>query len=129
MYNAWSYLGISAGTGGLAYLTASRTVNGKHTLRLSLDKSGSLLADVRVIGGVGCLLASYLTRNSTAKSALRTIAGVAGLSVLTTEVIRMQLSKDAGSNVSGDVRLFPAYGGTSGSQQRAYQGAWGQRAS
>ncbi len=93
-------VGAVAGAGALSYLAASpkNTTNkdGKRrSLRFSLDKKQSLIADVRVLGGVGCLGAAYFVENKSAKEVLMMGALAMAASVVSTELVRYRLQTDA----------------------------------
>lgn len=128
MFDAWNAAGVGAGAVALSYLAAGRKVGGSDasSLRLSLDKGGSLIGDVRVLGGFLAWGASMYTGGST-KRALQVIALASGLSVLTTEALRWQLGRTGTRVQQGIGPVFPSFGALPGGQgQRSYaqQGAW-----
>lgn len=135
MYDAWTAVGVGGGSAALSWLAAGQTVgNDQHTLRLSIDKSGSLLGDVRLLGGALTWVASMYTSGNT-KKGLQTVSAAAFLSLLQTELIRMRLAKNGGNVKIAEklpVASF-AYGALPGpnaqQQQNAYapQGAWAGR--
>ena len=114
-----------AGTGALGYLAAGREVNGKPTLRLSLDKNHSLITDVRVLGGILSLVGAWMLKNQSAKKVLGYTAAASFASVATTEAIRYKW-RGEGSPVAQGLPLIPKYGALPGPQRQPdYQGAWG----
>lgn len=130
MFDAWNLVGVGGGSAALTWLAAGPHAGG-NTLRLSLDKSGSLLGDVRVIGGALCWLASMYTKGNT-KKALRTATAAMALSVTQTEVIRMQQTRSKAGPVKADLPYFPSYGAIGGpthtaSHQKAPHSAWANR--
>lgn len=130
MFDAWNLVGIGGGSAALTWLAAGQHPRTGNTLRLSLDKSGSLIGDVRVIGAGLCWLASMYTKGTT-KKALQTATAAMGLSVLQTEVVRMQQTK-IGAPVKRDLPYFPSYGAIGGpthTKQHAHapQSAWASR--
>lgn len=131
MYNAWTTIGTIGGAGALSYLAAGQTVNGAHTLRLSIDKSGSLLGDVRLWGGGLALLSSIWVKNKNAKDILRLTSVAAFSSLVTTELVRWRLAR-TGGGVARQLPLAPALsfgalGGGSPAHQSAPAGAWASR--
>lgn len=136
MFDSWSLVGVGGGSVGLTYLATNwRTVDGKTTLRLSLDKNGSLLGDVRLLGGGLALLTSMYTKGGT-KKALQTAAAASLFSLAQTEVVRWRLARVNGGNVQIAQKLPVAdfsFGALPGpSQQAQYgmhqpQGAWANR--
>lgn len=135
MYDAWTMVGVGGGSAALTWLAAGRaTPNGEHTLRLSLDKSGSLLGDVRFLGGALAWIASMYTGGQT-KRAMQTVAAASIFSLAQTEIVRMRLAKSGSVRVAGNLPLGPgiAFGALPGpsaanaQQQYAPQGAWAHR--
>lgn len=125
-FDAWA-LGGAAGVAGLTYIAAGSKMKDRPnetSLRLCLPgTNNSLLGDVRVLGGLGAWLASRYTSGDT-KKAMQTIAWASGISVLVTEVIRMQLSRRETQVTRGALPIFPtAFSGT-GNKAFAQQGAW-----
>ena len=99
MYDAWTVAGVGIGSGALTWLAAGRaTPSGEHTLRLSLDKNGSLLGDVRFLGGTLAWVASMYTKGQT-KTAMQTVAAASLFSLL-------QMAKtSAALAVLGELRI------------------------
>ncbi len=108
MFDAWTAVGVGGGMAALSYLAAGRKVDDASTLRLSIDKNSSLIGDVRVLGGIGCFVASMWATGD-AKRALQMIAAASALSVIATEVVRGRLAK-SGGRVAGELPYFPEYG-------------------
>lgn len=129
MFDAWNLVGVGGGSAALTWLAAGPHKSG-NTLRLSLDGGDSLIGDVRFIGAALCWVASMYTSGTTKKT-LQTVTAASALSLLTTEVVRMQQQK-IGAPVKKDLPIFPSYGALPGpnaanSYQRAPQGAWAGR--
>lgn len=128
-FDAWAFGGV-AGTAALTYVAAGTKMKGSDqtSLRLSLPGTGnSLLGDVRVLGGLGAYVASRFVSGDS-KKALQTIAWASGLSVVVTEVIRMQLRRRDLTVSKNDLPIFPQVfngNGAASQQQRAFapQGA------
>jgi hypothetical protein len=133
MFDAWTIAGVGGGSAALTYLAAGRKLeNGQHTFRLSLDKSGSLLGDVRLLGGALTWLTSMYVKNTTTKKTLQTVTAASMLSLVQTELIRWRLKQDGGTcQIAGELPFAPSmsFGALSGNQQGAYaqQGAWAHR--
>lgn len=124
-FDAWAVGGVG-GAAALTYIAAGRKFGGEGqtALRLSLDtKNGSLLGDVRVIGGGLAYLASRYATGDTRK-ALETIAWASGISVLLTEVVRFSLNRNQLSVAKGKIPMFPTFGGNQRSSAYSPQGAW-----
>lgn len=135
MYDAWTMVGVGGGSAALSWLAAGRETNGENTLRLSLDKSGSLLGDVRLLGGALTWIASMYTTGQT-KKAMQTVSAAAFFSLLQTELIRMRLAKQGQVRIAQKLPLAPgvSFGALPGpnaaaQNQHAYapQGAWAGR--
>jgi hypothetical protein len=136
MFDAWSLVGVGGGSAALTYLATNwREVGGKTTLRLSLDKNGSLLGDVRLIGGGLAWVTSMYTKGQT-KKALQTAAAASLFSLAQTEIVRWRLSKVNNGNVQIAEKLpvadfsFGALPGPTGQAQYGVhqpQGAWANR--
>lgn len=131
-FDAWALGGVG-GVAALTYIAAGSKMkdNQRETsLRLTLPGTGnSLLGDVRVLGGAAAWMASRFTSGDT-KKAMQTIAWASGLSVLVTEVIRMQLARRDTTVTRAALPIFPtAFSGTGAQSNKAYasQGAWAQR--
>lgn len=129
MFDAWNLVGIGGGSAALTWLAAGQNRRG-NTMRLSLDKGGSLVGDVRFLGGGLAALASMYTKGNTSK-ALKTVAAASALSLVQTEIVRMQQLK-AGAQIAPG-RWFPSYGANAlpGAGNRNYQSspanAWAGR--
>lgn len=121
MFDAWTLAGVGGGALALNYLAAGRKVGGSDavSLRLTLAKDGSLLSDVRVLGGLLAFGASMYCHGTTRK-ALQVIAGASAVSVLTTEAIRFQLGR-SGNRVAGALPVFPSFGATGATGAKSYQ--------
>lgn len=129
MYDAWSIVGVGGGSAALTYLASNwrDTANGETTLRLSLDKSGSLLGDVRFLGGGLAWLASMYTGGTT-KRTLETVAAASLFSLAQTEIIRMRLAQKQGPvRIAGSLPLAPSYSFGALPAPNARQGAWATR--
>lgn len=108
--NTWSAVGVVGGTGVLSYIASGRkTADGKLSFRLSLDKAGSLVGDVRLLGGALTLGAMYLAKGADTKRALGVISLVSFASLFTTELIRMKLKKEAPDTVAQKLPVFPQF--------------------
>ena len=108
--NTWSAVGVVGGTGVLSYIASGRkTADGKLSFRLSLDKAGSLVGDVRLLGGALTLGAMYMAKGADTKRALGVISLVSFASLFTTELIRMKLQKEAPDTVAQKLPIFPQY--------------------
>ena len=96
MFDAWTTLGTIGGAGALSYLAAGQKnkESGKPLLRLSIDKKGSMIGDVRLLGGTVTALAAYYVSNQQAKRALMTISLASFASLVCTELVRVRLVKD-----------------------------------
>lgn len=128
-FDAWQLGGVG-GAAALTYIAAGSKIKDSRetSLRLSIDPNKSLLGDVRVLGGGLAWLASMYTSGDT-KKALQTIAWASGISVLLTEVMRWQLSRQGGTQVRAQLPIFPSFGGMQGQGARQYQpqGNWANR--
>lgn len=119
MFDSLDEIGAVVGAGALSYFAAGRKKDGSApTLRMSLDKSGSLVGDVRFLGGVACAAASRMKGLSgSTRKTLETVATASMASLVSTEAVRYQLMKNQVIPDSGFV-MFPkrdagaAYGGT-----------------
>ena len=133
MFNAWTIAGVGGGSAALTYIAAGRKLEttGEHTFRLSLDKSGSLLGDVRLLGGALTWLTSMYVKNEATKKTLQTVTAASLLSLAQTEVIRWRLKQDGGSaKIAGELPLAPktVFGALpNANAQHAQQGAWAHR--
>jgi hypothetical protein len=118
MYNAYHTIGVMAGSGALTYLASGKNKNDQTTLRLTLGESNALIYDVRFIGGSVCALASmFLVKGKNAKSLLNMTSFAAFTSLISTEIVKMRLSKEGavsipkGTIFSGsDAHAMPSYG-------------------
>lgn len=131
MYDAWTMVGVGGGSAALTWLAAGRTTDKGNTLRLSLDKGGSLLGDVRLLGGGLAWVASMYTKGKT-KAAMQTVAAASIFSLAQTEIIRMRLAKVGNVRIPNDLPLAPpmsfgALPGPNAQQYNAPQGAWAHR--
>jgi len=133
MFDAWNLVGVGGGSAALTWLAAGPKKGGETTLRLSLDKSNSLVGDVRFIGAALCWVASMYTNGKTKKT-LQTVTAASAFSLLQTEMIRMQLKKQ-NPGVIKPLPTFPSYGANAlpgphaqnANYQYAPQGAWAGR--
>jgi hypothetical protein len=136
-FDAWTIAGVAGGSAALSYLaTGWKQVDGKQTLRLSLDGSGSLLGDVRVLGGALTAVAAWYMKGEGSKKTRHTLQAVAAasfLSVLQTEVVRWRLNRANVADVAKDLPLFPTalvvnggvrWGGVPAGQPATSRGAW-----
>jgi hypothetical protein len=125
MFDAWTGLATIGGTGALSYLAAGgKTAGDEATLRLSLDKGGSLLGDVRLLGGVLTLLGSYWLKGEAVRKTLGVITVASFGSLLSTELIRVRLRGRAG--VAARLPFAPSIAyGNQGARDR--QGSWAAR--
>ena len=134
MFDAWTIAGVGGGSAALSYIAAGwRAKAGEPpALRLSIDKSNSLVGDVRFLGGGLSWLVSMYTKGNT-KLFLQYTAAASFLSLVQTEVIRYRLAQIEGVNVAKEVPIFPkgtplSYGALpSGQAAHANQGAWAYR--
>jgi len=125
-------IGLVGGTSALSWFAASDTnaIDNKHTLRLSLDKGGSLLGDVRLLGaGLLMAVAHFGGVSEKTKDALNLISVASLASLATTEVVRYRLAK-SGRGVVGSLPVAPqisaAYGGEP-AHARTNASAWAAR--
>jgi len=126
-------MGLSfAGAGALGYVAAGSTnTNDELTMRLSLTKDGAFLTDARLIGGLAALAGATFIKGMSpnAKKALSGIALVSGISLATTEGIRMKLQKKPGTIAQGFTAM-PSWKksddqmGAYGASSKAYQSSW-----
>ena len=133
MFNAWNGVATIAGSGALSYLAAGHGKGeAKTDLRLSLDKSGSLVGDVRFIGGVAAgLVARWGRLNARTRGVLDATAFASLSSLASTEAIRYRL-KGTGAIDEGKGGIFPriaALESFGANPQHAYgaNAAWAQR--
>ena len=139
MFDAWSGIATIGGAGVLSYLAAGQETKegGVPTLRLSLDKGGSLLGDVRLLGGAVTGLAAAYVGSGSAKKVLSGVAFASFASLFCTELVRIRLVKrtsDGKSTSFSKLDLVPkaiqggSFGGTS-APARSYQtqNAWANR--
>jgi hypothetical protein len=128
MLDTWTSVGTVVGAGALSYLAAGQKIEGKgNTLRLSIDGSGSLLGDVRLLGGMAAVGATYFVEGAKAKAVLKATAAASLASLFVTEIVRYRLAK-SGGQVARDLPVFPSmpswnYGALPAPQR---QGAWAQ---
>jgi hypothetical protein len=133
MFDAWTIAGVGGGSAALTYIAAGRKLeNGEHTFRISLDKSGSLLGDVRLLGGALTWLTSMYVKNATTKKTLQTVTAASVLSLVQTEMIRWRLKQSGGTcRIAGELPLAPSMSfGALPNNQHAHaqhQGAWAHR--
>jgi uncharacterized membrane protein YeaQ/YmgE (transglycosylase-associated protein family) len=136
MFDSWNGAFAIAGAGALSYLAAGQRqiVDKKATLRLSLDSSGSLLTDVRLLGGVAAWIASGWASSEKNKSTLSTIAAASIGSLVVTEIVRMQLVKQQAegkiTGVAGQLPFAPnwSYGALGMNAQGSRDRAWSRAA-
>ncbi len=134
MFDAWNLVGVGGGAAALTYLATNwrKGPGEKPTLRLSLDASGSLIGDVRFLGGGLSWIASMYTSGQT-KKVLQTAAAASLFSLVQTEIVRMRLAQTG--NAASGLPIFPktdwsfgALGGpTQNNPHAAPQGAWANR--
>lgn len=124
-------ISLVGGAGALSYFAASDTnsIDNKHTLRLSLDKGGSLIGDVRLLGAGLLMAVAYMGGVSEkTKNALNMISVASLASLATTEVVRYRLAK-SGRGVAGALPVAPqisaSYGGEHAHARSA--SAWAAR--
>ena len=138
MFDAWNLVGVGGGSAALTYLATNwkPSADGKTTLRLSLDKSGSLMTDVRLLGGGLAWLTSMYTKGQTRK-VLQTTAAASLFSLAQTEIVRWRLgqlqSKGEFNGIATNLPIMDMkFGALPGPQQPAYgmhqpQGVWAHR--
>jgi hypothetical protein len=129
MYDAWSVAGVGGGSAVLSYLAAGRKMEGtgEHTFRLSLDKGGSLLGDVRLWGSaLSWFVASYVKSDNTEK-VLKTASAAMLFSLVQTEAIRYRLKQSDTVAVAKQLPLMPNYSYSFGGMGADAQPAGGQR--
>lgn len=139
MFDAWTIAGVGGGAAALTFLAAGRERDGQagvRTLRLSLDKDGSLLGDVRLLGGGLAWLTSMYTSGDTKKT-LQVIATASLLSLGMTEIVRFRLAQTGQPVTVPKGNFMPSWGQnafgalpSSGAQygaQHQNQSAWANR--
>ena len=92
-FDGWKTAGKVAGSLGLGYLAGNRVVEdgpavGQQSFRLSLDKQGSFLGDVRIWGALGTGIAAGYVKNKKAAEVLEAVAEVTAMSLAVTEGVR-----------------------------------------
>lgn len=141
-FDAWSGIVTLGGAGALSYLAAgqvNKEQGDKPTLRLSLDKGGSLLGDVRLLGGALSAGASYYLASGDTKKVLSGVALASFASLICTELVRYRFAKftkEGKSTQIAEAKILPAvfsqYGalpgpaGVYGANYQA-QNAWAAR--
>ena len=130
MNTLWSSIGVIGGTGVLSYLAAGRTAKdgdakGKLTFRLSIDGKGSLIGDVRLLGGVLTLGAAAMAKDGDTKKVLGVISLVSFASLFTTELIRMKLVKANDTSVAAKLPVFPSFAWANSASYGALPGPQG----
>jgi hypothetical protein len=108
MFDAWTIAGTVGGAAALTYLAGGswRSLDGKKTLRLSLDKDGSLLGDVRLLGGALAALTSMYVKGPDTKKTLQAVAAASFISLVHTEILRYRIAKD-NAGIAGPLPILP----------------------
>jgi hypothetical protein len=125
MMDSWSALGVVGGGAALSYIAAGRKTakeGGEKTFRLSLDKGGSLVGDVRFLGGLLTLGGMYMAKEAGTKKALGVISLASFASLAITEAIRMRLKKDGTVKVADKLPVFPSFAWAEKAQYGALPG-------
>jgi len=131
MVDSWSALGVIGGGAALSYIAAGRKTSkegGETTFRLSLDKGGSLVGDVRFLGGFLTMGAMYMAKDAGTKKTLGLISLASFTSLAITEAIRMRLKKDGTVKVADKLPVFPSFSWAQNASYGALPGPSGNAA-